>query len=309
MGRRKRKGQPVHGWLIVDKPTGMTSTAVVNTVKRLTDAAKAGHGGTLDPLATGILPVAFGEATKTMQYVVDGIKTYRFTLRWGAETDTDDADGTVVKTNDSRPDEAAVRAVLPDFIGEIEQVPPRYSAIKVNGQRAYDRARDGEEFELEPRQVWIEGLDLVDMSEPDHAVFEVSCGAGTYMRSLARDIARAVGAAGHIADLRRTRVGPFAEENSISLDELRSFGHSAAVLEHLLPVETALDDIPALALTDSEASRLRNGQTVSLLRKMDLDRIADFNDGDTVLAVGRGKPIALTRYAGGEVHPLRVLNL
>ncbi len=309
MGRRKRRGQPVHGWLIVDKPSGMTSTAVVNTVKRLTDAAKAGHGGTLDPLATGILPVAFGEATKTMQYVVDGLKTYRFTLRWGSETDTDDADGTVVQTNDARPDEAAVRAVLPDFTGEIEQVPPRYSAIKVDGQRAYDRARDGEDFELEPRQVWIESLDLVDMPDPDHAVFEVSCGAGTYMRSLARDIARAVGAAGHIADLRRTRVGPFTEENAISLDELRSFGHSAAVLEHLLPVETALDDIPALALTDSEASRLRNGQTVSLLRKMDLDRIADFNDGDTVLAVGRGKPIALTRYAAGEVHPLRVLNL
>ncbi len=309
MGRRKRKGQPVHGWLIVDKPPGMTSTAVVNTVKRLTDAAKAGHGGTLDPLATGILPVAFGEATKTMQYVVDGLKTYRFTLRWGSETDTDDADGTVVRTDEARPDEAAVRAVLPDFTGEVEQVPPRYSAIKVDGQRAYDRARDGEEFELEPRQVWIETLDLVDMPDGDHAVFEVSCGAGTYMRSLARDIARAVGAAGHIADLRRTRVGPFAEENAISLDELRSFGHSAAVLEHLLPVETALDDIPALALTDSEASRLRNGQTVSLLRKMDLDRIADFNDGDTVLAVGRGKPIALTRYAGGEVHPLRVLNL
>jgi len=309
MGRRKRRGQPVHGWLIVDKPSGMTSTAVVNTVKRLTDAAKAGHGGTLDPLATGILPVAFGEATKTMQYVVDGLKTYRFTLRWGSETDTDDADGTVVHTNDARPDEAAVRAVLADFTGEVEQVPPRYSAIKVDGQRAYDRARDGEEFELESRQVWIEGLELVDIPDPDHAVFEVSCGAGTYMRSLARDIARDVGAAGHIADLRRTRVGPFTEENAISLDELRSFGHSAAVLEHLLPVETALDDIPALALTDSEASRLRNGQTVSLLRKMDLDRIADFNDGDTVLAVGRGKPIALTRYAAGEVHPLRVLNL
>ncbi len=309
MARRKRRGQPVHGWLIVDKPSGMTSTAVVNTVKRLADAAKAGHGGTLDPLATGILPVAFGEATKTMQYIVDGLKTYRFTLRWGAETDTDDADGTVTRTNDARPDEAAVRAVLPDFTGEVEQVPPRYSAIKVDGQRAYDRARDGEEFELEPRLVWIERLDLVDMPDSNHAVFEVSCGAGTYMRSLARDIARAVGAAGHIADLRRTRVGPFAEEDAISLDELRSFGHSAAVLEHLLPVETALDDIPALALTDSEASRLRNGQTVSLLRKMDLDRIADFNDGDTVLAVGRGKPIALTRYAAGEVHPLRVLNL
>ena len=309
MARRRRKGNPVHGWFVIDKPCGMTSTAVVNAVKRLAEAAKAGHGGTLDPLATGVLPVALGEATKTMRYIVDGTKVYRFTLRWGVATDTEDEEGETVAASDVRPGEEAVRAVLSQFIGEISQVPPRYSAVKVNGRRAYDLARDGEAFDMAARKVWIEDLALVETPDADHAVFEAVCGPGAYMRALARDIAEILGAVGHVAALRRTRVGPFRVEDAISLDELRSFGHSAAVLDHLLPVETALDDIPALFLTDSEASRLRNGQTVSLLRKMDLERIADFNDGDTVLVFGRGKPIALTRYAAGEVHPLRVLNL
>jgi tRNA pseudouridine55 synthase len=309
MGRRRRRGDPVNGWFIIDKPSGPTSTAVVNEVRRLANAAKAGHGGTLDPLATGVLPVALGEATKTMSYIVDGTKSYRFTLRWGIGTDSDDAEGAVVETSDRRPDADAVRAVLPRFTGEIEQVPPRYSAIKVAGQRAYDLARDGESFELEARFVWIERIALAGMPDPDHAVFEVTCGPGAYMRGLGRDIARALGTVGHIVALRRTRVGPFREENAISLDALRSFEDSAAVLQHLLPVETALDDIPALALTDSEARRLQSGQAVSLLRKTDLQRIAGLNDGDTVLALGRGKPIALTRYAAGEVHPVRVLNL
>jgi tRNA pseudouridine55 synthase len=309
MGRRRRRGDPVNGWFIVDKPAGPTSTAVVNEVRRLANAAKAGHGGTLDPLATGVLPVALGEATKTMSYIVDGTKSYRFTLRWGIGTDSDDAEGEVVETCDGRPGAEAVQAVLPRFTGEIEQVPPRYSAIKVAGQRAYDLARGGESFDLEPRIVWIERIELADMPDADHAVFEVTCGPGAYMRGLGRDIARALGTVGHITALRRTRVGPFREENAISLDALRSFEDSAAVLQHLLPVETALDDIPALALTDSEARRLQNGQAVSLLRKTDLQRIAGLNDGDTVLALGRGKPIALTRYAAGEVHPVRVLNL
>jgi tRNA pseudouridine55 synthase len=309
MGRRKRRGDPVNGWFIVDKPSGITSTAVVNVVRRLANAAKAGHGGTLDPLATGVLPVALGEATKTMRYIVDGTKSYQFTLRWGIATDSEDADGAVVETSPVRPDAAAVRAVLPRFTGEIEQVPPRYSAIKVAGQRAYDLARGGESFDLAPRTVLIEQIELVAMPDADHGIFEVSCGAGAYMRSLGRDIALAVGAIGHISALRRTRVGPFREENAISLDALRSFEDSAAVLQYLLPVETALDDIPALALTDGEARRLRSGQAISLLRKMDLQRIAGLNDGDTVLALDRGKPIALTRYAAGEVHPLRVLNL
>ncbi len=309
MGRRRRRGDPVNGWFIIDKPSGPTSTAVVNEVRRLANAAKAGHGGTLDPLATGVLPVALGEATKTMSYIVDGTKSYRFTLRWGIGTDTDDAEGAVVETSDHRPDADAVRAVLPRFAGEIERVPPRYSAIKVAGQRAYDLARDGESFELEARIVWIERIDLAGMPDPDHAVFEVTCGPGAYMRGLGRDIARTLGTVGHITALRRTRVGPFGEGNAISLDALRSFEDSAAVLQHLLPIETALDDIPALALTDSEARRLQSGQAVSLLRKTDLQRIAGLSDGDTVLALGRGKPIALTRYAAGEVHPVRVLNL
>lgn len=309
MGRRRRRGDAVNGWFIVDKPTGPTSTAVVNEVRRLANAAKAGHGGTLDPLATGVLPVALGEATKTMRYIVDGTKSYRFTLRWGVGTDSDDADGAAAAFSDFRPEASAVRAVLPRFAGEIEQVPPRYSAIKVAGQRAYDLARGGESFDLEARAVLVETIDLVAMPDPDHAIFEVTCGPGAYMRGLGRDIAQALGTVGHITALRRTRVGPFREENAISLDALRSFEDSAAVLQHMLPVETALDDIPALALTDGEARRLRSGQAVSLLRKMDLQRIAGLNDGDTVLALDRGKPIALTRYTAGEVHPLRVLNL
>jgi len=309
MGRRRRRGDPVHGWFVIDKPTGMTSTAVVNEVRRLANANKAGHGGTLDPLATGVLPIALGEATKTLRYIVDGTKAYRFTLRWGVATDSDDSDGAVTGTADGRPDAAAVRAVLDRFTGDIEQVPPRYSAIKVDGQRAYDLARDGEEFELEARTVRVDEIRLTDTPDADHAIFEVTCGPGAYMRGLARDIAGALGTLGHVTALRRTRVGPFREENSISLDALRSFGDSAAVLQHMLPVETALDDIPALALTDSEARRLRSGQAVPLLRKMDLQRIAGLNDGDTVLAFGKGKPVALTRYAAGEVHPLRVLNI
>jgi len=309
MGRRRRRGNPVNGWLIIDKPAGMTSTAVVNAVKRLTNAAKAGHAGTLDPLATGVLPIAFGEATKTMTFVVDDSKRYRFTVQWGSATDTDDAEGKVVETSANRPDGKAIQAVLPRFTGIIDQVPPSYSAIKVAGERAYDLARDGELVALTARPIRIDTLALVEMPDSDHAVFDVECGPGAYMRALARDLAVALGTVGHIVALRRTRVGPFEEPDSISLDELRGLGDIPAVLEHLLPVETALDDIPALALTDGEASRLRNGQAVSLLRKADLERIAGLCEGDTVLVTGQGRPIALTRYAAGEVRPVRVLNL
>ena len=309
MAKRKRKGDPVHGWIVVDKPAGRTSTSVVGTVKRITNAAKAGHGGTLDPIATGILPIALGEATKTVSFVMDGAKTYRFTIAWGAATDTDDTEGAVVATSDVRPDRAAIEAVLPQFVGEIEQVPPAYSAIKVGGRRAYDLARKGEVVDLAPRRIAIHELGLTGMAGTDSATFDAVSGKGAYMRALARDIALRLGTVGHIAELRRTAVGPFTENHAISLDELESFGQSAAALEHLLPVETALDDIPALALTEQEASRLRNGQAVSLLRKVDLDRIADLEEGDVVLALTMGKPIALTRYHAGEVRPMRVLNL
>ncbi len=306
---RKRRGRVVNGWLIVDKPSGMTSTTVVNRVKRLYDAAKAGHGGTLDPLATGLLPIAFGEATKTVPYVMDGLKTYRFTLRLGQRTETDDAEGDVVEESDVRPSEEDIRAALPQFIGNIQQTPPIYSAIKVNGERAYDLARANKPVVLQPRPIYIEDFQLIGYTDSDHADFLVISGKGAYMRSLARDLAQVVGTEGHISALRRLKVGPFTENDAISLDELDSIGQIVALEQRLLPVAAALDDIPALRLTGIEASRLKNGQTVSLLRKVDLQRIADFIDGDTVLATGQDGPIALVRYMAGEVQPIRLLNL
>ncbi len=308
MGRR-RKGRPINCWVIIDKPSGMTSTAVVNAVKRITGAAKAGHAGTLDPLATGVLPIAMGEATKTVSYVVNGTKRYRFTLRWGISTETDDADGSTSDTSSARPDRAAIKAVLPRFTGEIEQVPPKYSAVKVDGRRAYALARADKEVKLAPRAVKIREIRLTDMPDIDHAEFEVECGKGAYMRSLARDIALALGTIGHLCKLRRTAVGSFSEEDVISLDELSAIRQSAGDSQHLLPVETALDDIPALALTENEASRLRNGQAVSLLRKVDLERIAGLREGETVLAMTDERPVALTRYHAGEIRPVRVLNI
>ena len=306
---RKRRGRVVNGWLIVDKPSGMTSTTVVNRVKHLYDAAKAGHSGTLDPLATGLLPIAFGEATKTVPYVMDGLKTYRFTLRLGQRTETDDAEGDVVEESDVRPSEEDIRAALPQFIGNIQQTPPIYSAIKVNGERAYDLARANKPVVLQPRPIYIEDFQLIGYTDSDHADFLVMSGKGAYMRSLARDLAQVVGTEGHISALRRLKVGPFTENDAISLDELDSIGQIVALEQRLLPVAAALDDIPALRLTEIEASRLKNGQTVSLLRKVDLQRIADFIDGDTVLATGQDGPIALVRYMAGEVQPIRLLNL
>jgi tRNA pseudouridine55 synthase len=306
---RKRKGKRINCWVIIDKPSGMTSTAVVNAVKRITGAAKAGHAGTLDPLATGVLPIAMGEATKTVSYVVNGTKRYRFTLRWGISTETDDADGSTIDTSSARPDRAAIEAVLPKFTGEIEQVPPKYSAVKVDGRRAYALARADKDVTLAPRAVEIHEIGLTDMPDVDHAEIEVECGKGAYMRSLARDIALALGTVGHLSKLRRTAVGSFSEEDVISLDELSAIRQSADDSQHLLPVETALDDIPALALTENEASRLRNGQAVSLLRKVDLERIAGLREGETVLAMADERPVALTRYHAGEIRPVRVLNI
>ena len=306
---RRRRGRPVHGWLIIDKPGGMTSTAIVNKVKWLLDARKAGHGGTLDPMATGMLPIAFGEATKTVSHVMDGSKSYCFTLRWGAETNTDDAEGKTVKQSDVRPDQAAVENVLTGFVGRIEQVPPQFSAVKIDGVRAYKLAREDKKVALTAREIDIHDIRIVGTPDADHTEFAVVSGKGAYMRALARDIARAAGGLGHISALRRTSVGPFDADDAISLDELESIGQIAAREQKLLPVETALDDIPALAVTESEAMRLRNGQPVSLLRKVDLQRIAELDNGDTVLAKTRTKPVALVRYAAGAVKPFRVLNL
>ncbi len=308
MARRKR-GEKVDGWVILDKPLGLTSTQAVAAVRRLFDAQKAGHGGTLDPLATGILPIALGEATKTVPYVMDGAKSYRFTLKFGEARATDDAEGEITATSDIRPDDAAIRAVLPRFIGLIDQVPPAYSAIKVDGERAYDLARDGEVVELAARKVRIDDLRLVERLSADEVVFEADCGKGTYMRSLARDIAQHLGSVGYVSALRRLAVGPFVESRAISLESLQTMGHSPAAFEHLLPVETALDDIPALALTTTEASRLRSGQAVGLLHRQDRDRIREFVPGCMVCAMSAGKLVALTRFDSGELVPVRVMNL
>ena len=310
---RKRKGEAIHGWVVLDKPLGLSSTQALAKVRWFLNAEKGGHGGTLDPLASGILPLAFGEATKTVSYAMDGRKTYQFTVRWGRKTSTDDAEGEVIATSDHRPDRAAIEAALASFHGEIDQIPPRYSAIKINGERAYDMARSGEEVEMTSRRVRIDRLALIEERDADHAVFEVDCGKGTYVRSLARDLAETLGTVGHVVELRRTRVGPFTLEQAISLDELIAMEQSAAVERLLLPLETVLDDIPALALTEAEAHRLRHGQTVGLLSRQDLDRLNTIRDAagedGIVMAHFSGKPVALARIEGAEIRPVRGLNL
>ena len=302
----RRKGLPVHGWLIFDKPQGMTSTQAVTRVRRLYEAEKAGHAGTLDPLATGVLPIAFGEATKTVPYAVEGSKEYRFTIRFGAETDTDDAEGKVVASSGKRPSRAEIEAKLGAFIGEIEQVPPRYSAVRVDGARAYDLARDEEDFELKPRRVSVARLALVAHPDQDRCVLEAHCGKGTYVRALARDLGRALGTLGHVEVLRRTRVGGFDEARAVPLATLEALAESGgheALLSALEPVETALGDIPALALSGADADRLRRGQAV-LLRGRD----APIMEG-TVYATSRGKLVALGEMDKGELKPRRIFNL
>ena len=308
MSRRKPHGRPLDGWLIIDKPAGMTSTDVVNRVKRLFDAQKAGHGGTLDPLATGLLPVAFGAATKTVPYVMDGTKLYHFTLKLGEARDTDDADGAVIETSPNRPDDAAIRAALPAFRGAIMQIPPIFSAIKVAGERAYDMAREGRPPILEPRPARVDRFELIARPDPDTAVFEVASGKGVYMRSLARDLARACGTVGHIAALRRLRVGPFLEHHAIPLDKLREPDDTApASPDLLLPVATALADIPALALTAEEAAGLEHGQAISLVALMGrIPRSAD-PAGGLARAMAGDRVIGLCRLEDGLLRPERIL--
>ena len=306
---RRKKGQKVDGWLVLDKPIGITSTQVVSVVKRLFDAQKAGHGGTLDPLATGILPIALGEATKTVPFVMDGAKAYRFTLKFGESRATDDAEGEVTGRSDKRPNDDEISRALPHFIGEIDQTPPVFSAIKVNGERAYDLARQGEVVELVSRKVRIDDFQFIQRLSRDEAVFEVRSGKGAYMRALARDLALYLGSLGHVSALRRLSVGAFNEAGAISLDALKALGHSPAAFEHILPIETALDDIPALALSATEAMRLRSGQPVGLLHRQDRDRIRGFDPGGMVCAMSEGRLVALTRFEAGELVPVRVMNL
>jgi tRNA pseudouridine55 synthase len=306
---RKRRGQPVHGWLVLDKPLGVSSAKAVAIVRRVLDAEKAGHGGTLDPLASGILPVALGEATKTVAWAMAAAKTYRFTVRWGEARETDDAEGAITATSDRRPGRDEILRALPDFTGEIMQRPPAYSALKVAGERAYDLAREGEAVDLAPRPVRIESLHLIAVPDPDHAEFEAEVGKGTYIRALGRDLARKLGAFGHLSALRRTRVGAFNEDQAISLDKLTSLGHSPRPFEHLLPVETALDDIPALALTEAEAARLRCGQAVLPLRPTDRAFVLELGNGRRIRATCGTKLVALAEIADGALRPVRVLNL
>ena len=308
MPRRKPRGRPLDGWLIIDKPAGLTSTDVVNRVRRGFDAQKAGHGGTLDPLATGVLPIAFGAATKTVPYVMDGTKLYRFTLRFGEARDTDDADGQVVATAAVRPTDGAILAALPAFRGEIQQIPPAFSAVKVAGERAYDLAREGRAPVLEPRPARVDRFDLIARPDPDTAEFEVQSGKGVYMRSLARDLAAVCGTLGHVSALRRLRVGPFLAADAIPLDKLVGPDHTApASPDLLLPVATALADIPALALTEAEATLLINGQALSLVALMGrIPGTAD-PDGGLARAMAGGRVIGLCRLQDGMLKPERIL--
>ncbi len=308
MRRRRQQGRPLDGWLIVDKPAGITSTDVVNRVRRWFDAQKAGHGGTLDPLATGLLPVAFGSATKTVPYVMDGTKLYRFTLRMGEARDTDDADGAVTATSDHRPDNATLSAALAAFTGDIMQVPPVYSAIKVAGERAYDLSRAGNPPVLPPRPARVDRFELIERIDADTAIFEVQSGKGVYMRSLARDLAIACGTFGHIAALRRLRVGPFTEAQAIPLDKLqRGDDTPPTSSDFLLEVATALADIPALALTEAEAFGLSNGQAINLVSLMGrIPRTAD-PAGGLARAMAGSRVLGLCRLEDGWLKPERLL--
>ena len=311
---RRKKGAAVHGWVIVDKPTGVTSTQVVGAVKRVFDAQKAGHAGTLDPMATGVLAVALGEATKTVPYAMDAEKTYRFTATWGEARDSDDAEGAVIATSPVRPRLSEIEGALAAFIGEIVQVPPSYSAIKVQGERAYDLARDGEDVVLEPRTVTVRSARLLNQPDAGHSEFEMVCGKGTYVRAWVRDLARALGTVGYVSQLRRMAIGGFSVGDAIPLEKLKSFMHSPAAFEHLRPISTALDGIPALAVTGPDAVRLRSGNPI-LMRANLFARIAeeagesDDLQGLTVfLSTAGGEPVALALLAQGELRPFRVFN-
>lgn len=313
---RRKKGEKIDGWINFDKPVGMTSTQAVGKIRYLLSAQKAGHAGTLDPLASGILPIALGEATKTIPFAQDRLKTYHFTIAWGESRNTGDSEGEVTSTSAARPAPEAIQNALPGFIGHIQQRPPAFSAIKVDGQRAYDLAREGEELELPPREIYIESLELSTFTA-DTASFIMICGKGTYVRSLAVDLAEKLGADGYVSALRRTEVGPFALENAISLDSLENIVQSAASItdvldEVLLPLETALDDIPALAIKEGETAKLRSGQALSFVSRPDFERLqkAGLEEPNGIaLAVFQSRPVALVEAEGPQIRPVRVFNL
>jgi len=299
---RRSKGRDISGWLVVDKPAGITSTAVVNKVRWAFEAKKAGHAGTLDPAATGVLAVALGEATKTVAFVTEAMKAYRFTLRFGQATNTDDAEGEVIATSDLRPSDAEIVEALKDFSGEIMQVPPQFSAVRIDGERAYARAREGEEFELAARPLYVEELDLVARPDADHAVLQMVCGKGGYVRSIARDLGQSLDCLAHVIELRRLWSGPFGAEDAITVDEIEALARTPALDERLLPLEAALEDMPKVTVNEVGAVRLKNGNPGQVVT-------ADCDFGDTCWASFRGKPIAIGTYRAGEIHPSRVFNL
>lgn len=301
MGRRK-KGRDVHGWLVVDKPAGLTSNAVVNKVRWAFDAKKAGHAGTLDPEATGVLAVALGEATKTVPYVTDALKAYRFTVRLGAATNTDDAEGEVIATSDARPTDDEIAAALPAFTGEIEQVPPKFSAVKIDGERAYKLARDGADVEIAARPLFVESLRLVERLDADHVTLEMVCGKGGYVRAIARDLGEALGCLGHVRDLRRTWSGPFLAEEGVSMERIEALAKSPEIDALLLPLSEGLTSLPELKCTAEGATRLRHGNPGMAIA-------SDVDYGDEAWASFEGAPVAVGVYKAGELHPSRVFNL
>ena len=307
MARRKR-GQLIHGWVIIDKSQGLQSTETTNRVRRVFDAQKAGHGGTLDPLATGVLAVALGEATKTVPYVMDGPKTYHFTVTFGARTSSDDSEGEVLETSDVRPSEDDVRVAMARFMGDIMQTPPKVSAIKVDGERAYDLARDGEEFELAARPMTVYRLEMLNYA-PDSASFEVEATKGFYVRALARDLALACGTLGHVTSLRRLATGPFTLEQAVSLEKLEQVGQGSDLFEYLADPIHALAGIPAVDLDPTEAVRMRNGNPVSLVRRSQIGRLGGIGPDDEVVVTVQGQLLALARFEAGQLQPIRVFNL
>ncbi|MCE2986579.1 MAG: tRNA pseudouridine(55) synthase TruB [Phenylobacterium sp.] len=309
MGRRK-SGEAVSGWVCLDKPYDLTSTQAVGRVRRLFNAQKAGHAGTLDPLATGVLPIALGEATKTVSFMMDAGKTYRFTIAWGRTTTTLDREGETSAASDVRPTADEAAAALPAFIGEIDQVPPAFSAIKVEGERAYDLARAGQTVELAARRVVIHDARVTGAPDADHVEIEIDCGKGVYVRALVRDLAERLGACGHVSALRRTRVGPFTEARAITLENLEDLGHKPGFLEVLLPVETALDDIPELAVTAEDAFRLKQGRPIVLVPRQVDDLRSRLSAGTrTVSVLAGGTLVALCEMRMGRLEPARVFHL
>lgn len=298
---RRRKGTDISGWLIVDKPAGVTSTSVVNKVRWALDAQKAGHAGTLDPAATGVLAIALGEATKTVPFVTDALKCYRFMVRLGQATNTDDAEGEVIAESDLRPTDDEVRAALPAFEGDILQVPPQFSAVKIDGERAYTRARAGEEMEIEPRPLWVESLDLIDRPDPDHVELEMVCGKGGYVRSIARDLGEALGCHAHVLKLRRTWSGSFDAEDAITLDRIEDLAKTDALAGLLRPLEDGLSDLPEVRCTAEAAARLRNGNPAPVIASA-----AEY--GDIAWASHQGHAVAVGTYRSDELHPSRVFR-